>query len=95
MIATVNPIDKLLIGANYNYHFLERVSNDADGRFCERNVRVLVPFEIIDSTSELVFATIGLGLTLIMLKVATELLEPVGNHSDRGPQHHGWFDGQG
>jgi hypothetical protein len=48
LIATVNPIDKLLIGANYNYHF-SKGRNDADG-LSANGMSVFSTFQIIEST---------------------------------------------
>ena len=49
LIATVNPIDRLMIGANYDYHFTKG-PNDADG-LSANGISVFSTFEIIDSTS--------------------------------------------
>jgi hypothetical protein len=49
LIATVNPIDRLMIGANYDYHFTKG-PNDQDG-LTANGISVFSTFEIIDSTS--------------------------------------------
>ena len=49
LIATVNPIDKLMIGVNYDYHF-SKWQNDTDG-VTANGISVFGTFDIIDSTS--------------------------------------------
>ncbi|MEE3327322.1 MAG: outer membrane beta-barrel protein [Myxococcota bacterium] len=49
LIATVNPIDKLMIGVNYDYHF-SKGRNDTDG-LSANGISVFSTFQIIDSTA--------------------------------------------
>ena len=49
LIATVNPIDRLMIGANYDYHFTKG-PNDQDG-LTANGISVFGTFDVIDSTS--------------------------------------------
>ncbi len=49
LIATVNPIDKLMIGVNYNYHFTT-LAGDADGASAN-GISAFATFDVIDSTS--------------------------------------------
>ena len=48
VILTVNPIDKLMIGANYDYHF-SKARNDADGNSAN-GISVFSTFQVIEST---------------------------------------------
>ncbi len=49
LIATVNPMDKLMIGVNYDYHF-SKWANDQDGATANA-ISVFGTFDIIDSTA--------------------------------------------
>jgi hypothetical protein len=49
LIATVTPIDGLMIGANYDYHFT-KWGNDSDGATAN-GISVFATFDIMDSTS--------------------------------------------
>jgi hypothetical protein len=49
LIATVNPIDKLMLGVNYDYHF-SKWNGDTDG-LTANGISVFGTFDIIDSTS--------------------------------------------